>query len=88
MVVAAGCPFLAASSKAAATPTTVSPAVPAAPALPLCRRRPGAAGLEDGTLPFLQLPAILHGFGFIQRLGGFPAVSAHAVSMLPALRVL
>jgi len=41
------------------------------------RRRPGAAGLEDGTLNFLALPALAHGFERIRKLGGFPAVEAH-----------
>lgn len=42
------------------------------------RRRPGAAGLEDGTLPFLSLPAVLRGFAFLDRCGGLPTVAAHA----------
>jgi hypothetical protein len=41
-------------------------------------RRPGPAGLEDGTLPFTSISAARHGFAFISRLGGFPAVAAHA----------
>lgn len=44
-------------------------------------RRPGHAGLEDGTLPFTAIAAARHGFRFLQRLGGFPAISRHAHSL-------
>ncbi|RKO88650.1 pyridoxal phosphate-dependent transferase [Blyttiomyces helicus] len=37
-----------------------------------------SARMEDGTLPFLEIAALKHGFDFIARIGGWPAVSAHA----------
>lgn len=62
---------------------TVSVALPGAPFF--TQRRPGGAGLEDGTLPFLDIPALAHGFAFVRRLGGFPAVAAHAGAVAAAL---
>jgi molybdenum cofactor sulfurtransferase len=44
-------------------------------------RRPGAAGLEDGTLPFTAIAAARHGFQQLQRLGGFPAISRHTACL-------
>ncbi|MEW5316354.1 MAG: hypothetical protein WDW38_007733 [Sanguina aurantia] len=41
-------------------------------------RRPGHSGFEDGTLPYTSISAALHGFAFIDRLGGFPTISLHA----------
>ena len=50
-----------------------------APLTPITKcRRPGPAGLEDGTLPFAGIAAAAHGFAVIRRLGGFPAVGRHA----------
>ena len=50
-----------------------------APLTPITKcRRPGPAGLEDGTLPFAGIAAAAHGFALIRRLGGFPAVGRHA----------
>lgn len=40
--------------------------------------RPGPAGWEDGTPPFLDFPAVAAGLRFIERLGGFPAVAGEA----------
>lgn len=34
-------------------------------------RRPGPAGLEDGTLPFTSIAAARHGFDFLRRLDPF-----------------
>eukprot|EP00887_Chlorella_sp_A99_P004517 scaffold34.g4517.t1 len=45
---------------------------------PFAVLRPGAAGWEDGTPPFLTLPSVAAGYEFIQRRGGFSAVAAHA----------
>jgi len=42
--------------------------------------RPGYAGFEDGTLPFLAFPAVLQGFSAWQRRGGFPIVEKVARS--------
>ena len=44
-------------------------------------RRAGAAGLEDGTLPFTAIAAARHGFQQLQRLGGFPAISRHTACL-------
>ena len=44
----------------------------------MCRRREGAAGLEDGTAHFLGIAALRHGYAVIRRAGGFPAVNAWA----------
>lgn len=38
------------------------------------RLRPGPAGFEDGTLPFLAIAALRHGFAAIERLGGMDAI--------------
>ena len=46
----------------------------AAPPPTPCSLRPGPAGWEDGTLSFLDLPAVAAGVRFIERLGGFSAV--------------
>lgn len=45
-----------------------------------CRRH-GAAGLEDGTLPFTAIAAARHGFSQLQRLGGLPAVCRHTACL-------
>jgi molybdenum cofactor sulfurtransferase len=37
------------------------------------RLRPGARGFEDGSLPFLAIPAAVKGFQLLERLGGFEA---------------
>lgn len=42
------------------------------------RRREGPEGLEDGTPSFLGIAAVPHGFQLLERLGGFPAIQAHA----------
>lgn len=42
-----------------------------------CRRREGAAGLEDGTAHYLGIAALKHGFQQLHTLGGFPAIAAH-----------
>ena len=42
-----------------------------------CRRREGAAGMENGTAHYLGIAAVRHGFAQIHRLGGFSAVAAH-----------
>jgi molybdenum cofactor sulfurtransferase len=47
----------------------------------LCCRRAGAAGLEDGTLPFTAIAAARHGFSQLQRLGGLPAISRHTACL-------
>lgn len=39
-------------------------------------RRPGPAGLEDGTPPFTSIAAARHGFAFLGRLASFSASSA------------
>lgn len=44
-------------------------------------RRPGAAGVEDGTLPFTSIAAARHGFALLGRLGGMPAVHAHTACL-------
>lgn len=43
----------------------------------LRRSREGPAGFEDGTASYLGIAALPHGFGLIQRLGGFGAIHAH-----------
>jgi molybdenum cofactor sulfurtransferase len=40
-------------------------------------RRPAAAGLEDGTMPYLAAAAAVHGFEQLQHVGGFAAMDAH-----------
>ena len=50
------------------------------------RPRPGVAGLEDGTLPFLSLPAAIHGFAFLQRSGGWAAIEKRAGAVAARLR--
>lgn len=47
----------------------------------VCCRRSGAAGLEDGTLPFTAIAAARHGFSQLQRLGGLPAISRHTACL-------
>ncbi len=47
----------------------------------LLRRRPGAPGLEDGTPAFAAIASACHGFKFIKRLGGFPAIAAHTKAL-------
>lgn len=42
-----------------------------------CRRREGAAGLEDGTAHYLGIAAVRHGFHQLASLGGFPAIGPH-----------
>ncbi|KAG2491424.1 hypothetical protein HYH03_010212 [Edaphochlamys debaryana] len=44
-------------------------------------RRPGHAGLEDGTPAFTAAAAARHGFAFLSRLGGPRAVHAHACGL-------
>ncbi|KXZ48630.1 hypothetical protein GPECTOR_26g533 [Gonium pectorale] len=44
-------------------------------------RRQGPAGLEDGTPPFTAVAAARHGFAFLDRLGGPPAVRRHAAAL-------
>lgn len=46
-----------------------------------CRKREGAAGLEDGTASFLGIAALRHGFAAIERAGGFPAIDAHTSAL-------
>lgn len=41
--------------------------------------RPGAAGLEDGTLPFLSIPVAVRGFQWLEQLGGHAAVEKTAM---------
>ncbi|EFJ48731.1 hypothetical protein VOLCADRAFT_40621, partial [Volvox carteri f. nagariensis] len=41
-------------------------------------RRQGAPGFEDGTPPFTSIAAARHGFAFLHRLGGLPAVHRHS----------
>ena len=52
--------------------------------------RPGYAGFEDGTLPFLAFPAVLHSFSAWQHRGGFPAAekAAHAAASQFAKQLL
>ncbi len=45
------------------------------------RRRPGAAGFEDGTISFAAVAAARHGFALIDRLGGFAAVARHSLGL-------
>eukprot|EP00884_Botryococcus_braunii_P022713 jgi/Botrbrau1/9125/Bobra.160_3s0002.1 len=45
------------------------------------RRRAGAAGLEDGTVAFLDILALPRGFAQIRDLGGFPAVHRHVTCL-------
>ncbi|KAI3430783.1 hypothetical protein D9Q98_009195 [Chlorella vulgaris] len=52
---------------------------------PFHSMRPGPAGWEDGTPPFLDFPAVIAGLAFIDRLGGFPAVAAHAGAVAASL---
>ena len=55
-----------------------------------CRRREGAAGLEDGTAHYLGIAAVRHGFHQLSALGGFPAVGDHTQSVtgwVPCLSV-
>lgn len=40
-----------------------------------------AERLEDGTVAFLDILALRHGFEMLQRLGGMPAVQAHAACL-------
>jgi molybdenum cofactor sulfurtransferase len=42
--------------------------------------RPSAAGFEDGTLPFLSIPAALRGFEELSARGGFHAVESAGMS--------
>lgn len=49
-------------------------------------RRPAPAGLEDGSSNFLSIPAALHGFDFIESLGGVAAIDAHACAVANELR--
>lgn len=42
-----------------------------------CRRREGAAGLEDGTAHYLGAAAVRHGFKQLASVGGFPAIKQH-----------
>jgi molybdenum cofactor sulfurtransferase len=65
--------------------TAPPPADLAHPLTPPRRPRPGGAGLEDGTIPFLALPAALRGFEFVHLLGGFDAVARHAERVASAL---
>ncbi|PNG99873.1 Molybdenum cofactor sulfurase, partial [Tetrabaena socialis] len=44
-------------------------------------RRAGPAGFEDGTPPFTAAAAARHGFAFLRRLGGPPAVHRHATAL-------
>lgn len=46
-----------------------------------CRRREGAAGLEDGTAHYLGIAAVRHGFHQLAALGGFPAIGNHTQSV-------
>jgi len=39
------------------------------------------ARLEDGTVPFLAIAALRHGFCFLQQLGGMSAVQAHTFAL-------
>jgi hypothetical protein len=48
-----------------------------------CSLRSGPAGWEDGTPAFLDFPAVLAGFRFMERLGGFPAVAGGAAAIAP-----
>lgn len=54
--------------------------ISAAGCLLSCRRH-GAAGLEDGTLPFTAIAAARHGFSQLQRLGSLPAVCRHTACL-------
>ncbi len=38
------------------------------------RLRKGPAGFEDGTLPFLSIAALKHGFLTLERMGGMHAI--------------
>ena len=46
-----------------------------------CRRRPGAAGHEDGTAHFLAIAALRHGFAALERAGGLPAIELHTAAI-------
>ena len=54
--------------------------------------RPGAAALEDGTLPFLSIPAAVQGFSWLAAAGGFggaeAAAGAAAARLAASLRAL
>ena len=50
------------------------------------RRRPGVAGLEDGTPAFLEAEGALEGFALLRRMGGPPAVEAHCAALGARLR--
>lgn len=52
-----------------------------APTHPTVFRRSGPAGLEDGTPAFTSIAAARHGFAVLRRLGGLPAVHAHACTL-------
>lgn len=41
----------------------------------------GVEAWEDGSLHFMAPPTICLGFKFAARLGGFPAISAHACAV-------
>ena len=43
------------------------------------------AAWEDGTPSYLDFPALLAGMRFMRRLGGFPAVAAHAGAVAASL---
>ena len=56
------------------------------PASGAFRRRPGVAGLEDGTPAFLEAEGALEGFSLLRRMGGPPAVEAHCAALGARLR--
>jgi molybdenum cofactor sulfurtransferase len=43
--------------------------------------KPAPAMYEDGTLPFLEIMAIDHGFNFIDSIGGWQAVQSHVFGL-------
>lgn len=43
--------------------------------------KPAPAMYEDGTLPFLEIMAIDHGFSFIDSIGGWKAVQSHVFGL-------
>ncbi len=45
------------------------------------RRRPGAAGLEDGTPAYLAIASLAHGFAQLNKLGSFPAIEQHTATL-------
>ncbi|KAL6753288.1 pyridoxal phosphate-dependent transferase [Haematococcus lacustris] len=47
----------------------------------ICVRRTGVSGLEDGTPAFTSIAAALHGFNYLNRLGGWAAVDQHTSSL-------